>query len=98
MALIKEIEQPDGMITNYHRVVYVQKIINKCNIIQVASYVKETKRDFEKENIENGKETENDMIYIHKEIYRTDYDENMTPENAYEFLKTLKIFKDAENA
>lgn len=97
MALKKEIEQIDGMITNYHRIVYIQKIINKCNLIQVASYVKEQKRDLEKQNIENENETLNDNIYIHRELYLTEYDENMTSETAYDYLKKLEIFKDAED-
>ena len=29
--------------------------------------------------------------------YETDYDPDMTIEEAYEFLKTLQEFKDAEN-
>ena len=97
MALLKEIEQIDGMITNYHRIEYIQKITNKCNLIQVLSYVNQNKRNIEKQNIETNNEMENNKIYMHRELYRTEYDEYMTITQAYECLKSLDVFKDCED-
>ena len=48
MALKKEIELENGITTNYHRIVSINKITNNCNIIEVASYTSEKQR--EKEN------------------------------------------------
>ena len=45
MALNKKIELDSGVVVNYHRVVSVNKITNIQNIIEVASYTSEDKRD-----------------------------------------------------
>jgi hypothetical protein len=36
-------------------------------------------------------------VFIDTSFINTDYDENMTIETAYEYLKTLDKFKDAVN-
>ena len=41
MALKKQVELYNGIITNYHRIVSINKITNNCNIIEVASYISE---------------------------------------------------------
>lgn len=90
MALFKEIKQPDGVITDYHRILFLQTTVNQQNSIAVLSYVSSEVRDGEKKNNSN-------RPYIQSKTYETDYNPDMTIEEAYEFLKTLPEFKDAEN-
>lgn len=87
MALYKEIRQEDGVTTSYHRIVYLQITTNRQNSISVLSYVND-----------NARNRINDMVsepYVKAVTYETDYDENMTIEDAYNFLKTLPEFEGA---
>ena len=88
MALHKPIKQDDGVITNYHRILYSQITTNKQNSIAVISYIDNEARDNEKENIIA-------KPYSKAITYETDYDENMTIESAYNYLKTLPEFEGA---
>lgn len=90
MALYKEIRQDDGVITSYHRVLYVQNMINSHCSIAVVSYVDDTARVNERENIIA-------QPYQKAVTYETGYVEFMTPEKAYEYLKSLPQFEGAEN-
>ena len=88
MALYKPIKQDDGVITNYHRILYSQITTNKQNSIAVISYIDNEARDNEKENVIA-------KPYSKAITYEIDYDENMTIENAYNYLKTLPEFEGA---
>lgn len=90
MALYKEIRQDDGVTTSYHRVLYVMHTVNRQNSIAVLSYVDAESRNDEKENIMT-------QPYQKSVTYETEYDETMTVESAYEYLKTLPQFEGAEN-
>lgn len=90
MALFKEVKQDDGVITNYHRILYIMTTINKQNSIAVISYLDSSSREDEKENIVM-------QPYQRSITYETDYDPNMTIETAYEYLKTLPQFNGAED-
>ena len=94
MALKKEIELDNGVTVNYHRIVSINKITNVSNIIEVASYTNEQKREEEKEAIENGTEMN---VFINTQYINAEYDETCTIENTYEYLKTLEQFEDAED-
>lgn len=94
MALKKSIELDNGVTTNYHRIVSINKITNVANIIEVASYTNEQKREEEKEAIENGTEMN---VFINTQYINAEYDETSTIENTYEYLKTLEQFEDAED-
>ena len=90
MALYKEIRQSDGVTTKYHRILYLTHTVNKQNSIAVASYVDDIARTDEKTaSLANP--------YIKGVTYETTYDESMTVENAYEYLKTLPEFNGAED-
>lgn len=88
MALQKSITQDDGVVTNYHRILFLQSTVNRQNSIAVISYVDEHIREQEKES---------DMFNPYKRCvtYETEYDENMSIKTAYEFLKTLPQFEGA---
>lgn len=85
MALCKEIKQDDGVITNYHRILFLMKTTNKQNSVAVLSYTNSETRENEKEAIIT-------QPYCKSTTYETAYDENMTIEAAYNYLKTLPQF------
>lgn len=88
MALYKEIKQDDGVVTNYHRILFVQITINKHISIAVLSYVDNDSRDAEK-----------DLViarpYLKNVTYEIAYDPSITIERAYDYLKTLPEFEGA---
>ncbi|MBR3938488.1 MAG: hypothetical protein IKJ67_00745 [Bacteroidales bacterium] len=95
MALKKNIVLDNGVVTNYHRIVSINKVTNNSNIIEVASYTSEEKRQEEKNAIADGTAMNVfvDTTYISKE-----YSENETIQDVYDYLKTTDKFKDAEDA
>lgn len=90
MALYKGIKQDDGVTTAYHRILFVQQMINSHNSIAVISYVDAESRDAEKDCILH-------QPYQRSITYEIAYDPSMTVESAYEYLKTLPQFEGAEN-
>lgn len=88
MALYKNIIQDDGVPTSYHRILLLMKTINRHNSIAVLSYVDSSARDNEKESILT-------QPYCKNVTYELPYDENMTVEEAYAYLKTLPKFEGA---
>lgn len=90
MGLRKEIRQEDGVVTNYHRILYLRQTVNKQTSIAVVSYVDDMARSDEKTAVIG-------QPYKQAITYEIDYDESMTIEKAYDFLKTLPQFENAEN-
>ena len=90
MALLKEIKQSDGVVTNYHRILFLTQTVNRQNSIAVLSYVNSESREDEKTNVVV-------QPYQKAVTYETTYDETMTIESAYEYLKTLPQFEGAIN-
>lgn len=88
MALYKEIRQDDGVTTTYHRILFLQTTVNRQNSIAVLSYVDNEARNSEKESIIG-------RPYVKSVTYETAYDETMTIEKAYEYLKTRPEFEGA---
>lgn len=86
MALLKEIKQEDGVVTNYHRILFLRSTINQHISISVLSYIDETSRETE---------LDGERPYKTAVTYEKPYEENMTVEEAYEYLKTLETFKNA---
>lgn len=94
MALKKEILLDNGVTTNYHRIVSLNNITNIATIIEVASYTSEDKRNEEKLAIQNSEAMN---VFIDTEYINKEYTENMTIEDAYEFIKSLDKFKDSQD-
>lgn len=90
MALKKSIRQRDGVTTSYHRILFLQQTINRQNSIAVLSYVDEEAREAEKHSIL-------EQPYKVSTTYETAYDEEMTIEKAYKYLKTRPEFEGAED-
>lgn len=90
MALQKAIRQTDGVTTNYHRILFIQKTTNQRNSIVVISYV-------------DGESRQEELLdaslqpYRKSVTYEMAYDPAMTIEMAYDYLKTLPQFEGAEN-
>ena len=94
MGLRKEIILNNGVSVNYHRIVSLNNITNVSTIIEVASYTSEEKREEEKVAIQNAQSID---VFIDTEYINKDYTENMTIEQAYDYLKTLDKFKSSED-
>lgn len=88
MALYKDIRQDDGVTTNYHRILFLQLMTNRHNSVAVVSYVDDAARNDEKTHILM-------QPYRRAVTYEMPYDESMTIESAYEYLKTLPQFEGA---
>ncbi len=94
MGLRKEIILNNGVSVNYHRIVSLNNITNVSTIIEVVSYTSEEKREEEKVAIQNAQSID---VFIDTEYINKDYTENMTIEQAYDYLKTLDKFKSSED-
>ena len=112
MALKKDLLLKNGINVSYHRIAVLNEIINQSINIQVLSYLDEFKRIAEKdyediqEKISNNEEvTEEEMqkisegfdTYIYHSNYQIDYQNDFDVKDAYEYLKSLEEFKDAED-
>lgn len=112
MALEKEIELENGVILNYHRITSLNKVTNISNDIEINSYINETQREKEriyqelqKKNAEGKELTEEEQkildkginVMVEAEYIQIPYDEEMTIEDAYDYLKTTEKYKDAKD-
>lgn len=89
MALKTARRQDNGVMTEYHRILYIQIAPNESNCIAVASYVDEAARRSEQGELATP--------YRQGKTYTVEYDEDMTIEKAYNHLKTLPDFEGAED-
>lgn len=94
MAISKEIELSNGVTVRYHRIVSINKITNVQNTIEVASYTSAEKRQEEKQAIQKGEQMN---VFIYTDYIVSEYDKNFTIEEAYDYLKTLPKFENAED-
>lgn len=90
MAIYKSIRQGDGVVTNYHRILYIMQTVNRQNSIAVLSYVDDESRTDEKDGTIA-------QPYQKSVTYELPYDPNMTIADAYQWLKTLSQFEGAED-
>lgn len=97
MALQKAIKLDNGIIVNYHRIVSINKITNKHNIIEVASYISKEEREKEEEYYESEVPNKVMNVFIDTMYIEKDYNAEETIQEAYTYLKTLDKFKDAED-
>lgn len=95
MALSKPIKQENGIILNYHRISDIRNVVNDKTYIDVISYVDKDER--EKEQNQPKYSPNKPIIYKANKVYNVDYNDTLTIEQAYEYLKTLPEFEGAEN-
>lgn len=94
MALSKLIELSSGIAVNYHRIVSINNITNVQTNIEIASYTSKDKREEEKQAIENATPMN---VFINTQYINKNYTADFNIEQAYEYLKTLDRFEDAED-
>ena len=90
MALKKDIKQDNGIVLTYHRIVGIENIINDKTILQVHSYLDKEQREKERNKVDGD-------IYIVTNYEIMDYNDTLTAHNAYDYLKTLEKYEDAED-
>lgn len=110
MALKKEIELENGVMLNYHRIVSLNKITNISNVIEIASYTNEKQRkkeekyqEIQRKNANNEELSEEEKkllknginVFIDTDMINIPYNEDMTIEKAYEYLKTTEKYSNA---
>ena len=94
MALLKNITLNNGITVKYHRIVSINHIINSKTILELASYTSEEKRAEEINALQNGEPMN---VFINTSYINLKYNLELTPEGAYEIIKTLPEFKGAKN-
>lgn len=101
MALNKKIELDNGIVTNYHRIVSLNFITNEQTIIEIASYIDESKRKQEEDALDYARKNDTDYpqtnIFINTTYIEKEYDENDDIKSCYNYLKTLDEFKNAKD-
>lgn len=95
MALKKMIIQDNGVPTDYHRIYDIENIVNDCTILKIYSYINEDERTRDKNkpkySIQEGD------IYIVPSEEKIEYNDTLTAEEAYEYLKTTEKYNGAED-
>lgn len=84
MALNKRISLGNGVTVNYHRVAEVRTITNISTDISVISYTSKAKRAEEQTALAAGESMD---VYMDGAVYSAPYDQTMTVESAYTWLK-----------
>ena len=100
MGLKKHVTLPNGVQLNYHRVVSVLVITNQENVIEVASYTSQAKRREEQAALATAKETGEyplTDVYIETQNVTCPYDQSMTVDSAYAWLKANAGYEDADD-
>ena len=95
MALQKRIVQWNGVPTEYHRIFNIEHVVNQGTTIKVYSYINEDEREREKAKPVYSIQT--DDIYRVVSEEELPYNDTLTVDNAYEYLKTLDKYSDAED-
>ena len=86
----------NGITLTYHRVVSVNSIVNVQSMIEVGSYLNKEEREKEREWYESSPKDRLN-VYISTKYYPIEYSKDLNVDNAYEYLKTLDDFADAED-
>ena len=96
MALQKTIQQPNGLVLDYHRIAMVKIDTNEQCTILVYSYLSEDARAQEKVCLANLA-VDTILPYYAYEYMSFPYDESMSIKKAYEWLKKQPKFEGAED-
>lgn len=92
MGLSKMIALGSGVTINYHRIVGVNTITNVSNVIEVAGYTSRAKRAEEKAALESGEPMN---VYVDTSYIDVPYDQAMTINSAYAYIKELPEYEGA---
>lgn len=91
MGLKKHMQLANGVQLNYHRVAAIQHVVNRDTMVLVAGYTSQAKRDELKADGEAD-------VYVSEEWRALPYDDGLTVERAYAWLKGQPGFEGAEDA
>lgn len=97
MALQKEITLDNGIIVKYHRIVNTSILVNNSITLEIGSYINEIQRNKEKQTVVNPYGDNEINIFINTTYINMPYKESITIEEAYDYLKTLDLFKNSVN-
>ena len=95
MALSKPIKQSNGIVLNYHRIADIRNVVNDKTYLDIISYVDKEER--EKEQNQPKYSPNKEIIYKVSKMYDLPYNDSLTIEQAYEYLKTLEDFEGSED-
>lgn len=100
MAISIDKTLPNGVPLSYFRVVSVHIVVNQQCIIELAGYVSQEAREAEQaalaEAVETGQYPPTD-IFVHTQYVSVDYDPDMSVNKAYQLIKEMDDFEDAED-
>lgn len=91
MALQKAIKQDNGVVLSYHRIADIRNVINDKTYIDIISYVDADEREKEKHQPKYSPNKPNIYTINSQEVI--DYNDTLTIEQAYEYLKTLPKYE-----
>ena len=95
MALSKPIKQNNGIVLNYHRIADIRNVVNDKTYLDVISYVDDEERVREQKQPKYSPNKQE--IYKVSAIYDLLYNDSLSIEQAYEYLKTLEVFEGSED-
>lgn len=100
MGIKKDEILPNGVPLSYYRIVSITTVVNQSSVIELAGYVTQDARhaeqDAQAEGQDAGEYPETD-IYVDTRYITVDYDPEMSVTKAYEYLKALPDWADAED-
>lgn len=95
MALLKAIKQSNGIVLTYHRIANIKNVVNDKTYLDVISYIDKEER--EKEQNQPKYSPNKQDVYKVSKLYNLPYNDTLTIEDAYEYLKTLEEFEGSED-
>ena len=95
MALSKAIKQSNGIVLTYHRIADIKNVVNDKTYLKLISYVDKEER--EKEQNQPKYSPNKQDVYTVSKLYNLPYNDTLTIEDAYEYLKTLEEFEGSED-
>lgn len=100
MAISIDKTLPNGVPLSYYRIVSLTTVVNKQTTIELAGYVSEEARkaeqDAQAEAQESGQYPATD-VFIDTQYIALDYDPDMSVTKAYQLLKAMPDWEDAED-
>lgn len=95
MALKKEIRRSSGIVLSYHRIKDIKNIVNDGTYLTVLSYPDSAARQIELSKPKYS--PRGTPVYFEITYFKLDYNDTLSIEQAYDYLKTLDMFVDSEN-
>lgn len=90
MALSKDITLENGIVVNYHRIVALHSQVNHGTSLEIFHYTSEEWRDLERQGTSKNTNVSSEIIIV-------PYDPTMSVVTAYDYLKTLDKYANADD-